>query len=1185
MNESSIIYFFTTVGLVLYNFISADLARDSQSSWIKGTLGGLPTEIAGNFVDRNYELIKSKLKERFPRFIRDNKETLYKSVRRSQLKAIRDVCNTYRDEIKETNSEKYNLDYINKVEDYLKIEEAKLTLGDFQDMNLDEDEIKRIMLNDEIPQNIQIDASNALIKELPKNETLPSRFVEILQNGWLFERFEVHFNVELAKPEVANVLFKGALSGIQFSLDELLAGQANQAEEIKKLRVILEKRADELERLGYRILYEGGEVKGFKLIGEILIKEISEFREENYQLHQEGKNVIREVGEELKEHVTNEINKLFEADKAFTPEERQAKLKEFGEEYISQQIKDYPVGEIVGEVYPHDKFFVDRDTEKQNLPNWLMNDEKIVVIKGISGDGKTALMTEVLRAIIAPDDSISHGKVKGILTFYFRDFSGKVLDVNLLDICKKADARLAKDGKNFGFALQYEEFRRSNPLDIPVQIIANLCNALNSLGDIWFIFDNFESALQNGRIKDAEIEAFIRSALTQNNLRILITSQVLPNIAGVSNIRQCTIADLPPDFAKKFLWSKGRALKENGTDCGLDEATSEQFDELFTKLLPSPISLISFIAYLETLCDTEGKVFADVLADETLFVGFAGFDADDKNKGARVLIRRQFELLSEIEQLVLKALSIFPKAIEFPVLQSILPLSLEKQTLLSILKSNSLVRKGGKNLYELLPLPKEVIARQFEQNETLAHKAFNFKATMFYRSVHKPVADCYTFEDFDTYFKEIEHCYQADYYEQIVRVINEILLKTNRLGMMKETLERSQKIQDKLDYNLLAKANNHFNIGVSLDNSGKLSEGIAEYDKAIKIFNDLAENQLQTEVSSNLAMAFVNRGISFKGLGKFNEALAEYDKGIVILNDLVENQGRIELTNTLANSFINKGVVFRHLRKFNESIAEFDKGIMILNDLVENQGHLELAHDLAAAYDNKGITLSTSDKLSEAIIECDKAIVIWEELVNGFGRKDQANDLAIAYSNKAATFTELGKLNEAIIELDKAIEIYKELIENQKRAELANNLASAFMNKGNALEQQNHSAEAVAMFGQAIELWEQDLQLGFVHNLPNLVKALRIRVESLIKLEDWGNIAVDGIKSFSLFTNFTQDENFSEHFKQQIGGEFYQLCFQIKQLLSDKREKIFTIANEIGQSQDEPIPFGDILRQYVEEIE
>ena len=107
---------------------------------------------------------------------------------------------------------------------------------------------------------------------------------------------------------------------------------------------------------------------------------------------------------------------------------------------------------------------------------------------------------------------------------------------------------------------------------------------------------------------------------------------------------------------------------------------------------------------------------------------------------------------------------------------------------------------------------------------------------------------------------------------------------------------------------------------------------------------------------------------------------------------------------------------------------------------------------------------------------------------------------------------------------------------------------------------------------------------GFVHNLPNLVKALRIRVESLIKLEDWAEIASDAVKSLALVANFTQDENFSEHFKQQIGGEFGGMLWQIKELPVDKQEEIFKYAHTHGQMQEEKIPFGDILREYIGQI-
>ncbi len=279
MADVSIYYFVTSVGLFLYNFVAADLAKESSDSWIKGTLGGLPTEIAGSIVDRNYELVKSKLRDRFPRLIRDNQQTLYKSVRHSQLEAIRDACNAFRDEIKNAKSEKYDLEYIEQIENYLRTEESKLTRGDFIDIKLNEDVIRQIILNNKIPQNIQTDSSQALKKELPKYGSQPARFIEMLEKGWqknkvdhsLFERFEFHFNVELAKPGVANVLFKNALSGIQFTLEEILAGQSAQEEKFDHLGKLIEKNAAELKTLGYQILYkESGEVKGFEFIEEKL---------------------------------------------------------------------------------------------------------------------------------------------------------------------------------------------------------------------------------------------------------------------------------------------------------------------------------------------------------------------------------------------------------------------------------------------------------------------------------------------------------------------------------------------------------------------------------------------------------------------------------------------------------------------------------------------------------------------------------------------------------------------------------------------------------------------------------------------------------------------------------------------------------------------------------------------------
>ncbi len=308
MFEQSFIYFFYSAGLFLSNFLAADLAKSKDDSWIKSSLDGIHTEILGSVVDRNYNLVKNNLKNKFPRWIRDNSNTLYKSIRHSQLQAVLDICGMYRGEIKETKSEKYNLEYIKEVEKYLRLELAKLTQGDFVEINVDENQIKQLLLNGKISQKLQTDTNNALIKELPKSDILPTRFVEILQHR-LLERFEAHFETELAKPEVANVFFKRVLSEIQFSLDELLEGQAQHNEDIENLRKLIESKTDKLEQLGYRILREGGKVSGVKFseekseeIAKSLKNEIAEFRNDNSQLHQEGKQITKETGEDVKAH-------------------------------------------------------------------------------------------------------------------------------------------------------------------------------------------------------------------------------------------------------------------------------------------------------------------------------------------------------------------------------------------------------------------------------------------------------------------------------------------------------------------------------------------------------------------------------------------------------------------------------------------------------------------------------------------------------------------------------------------------------------------------------------------------------------------------------------------------------------------------------------------------------------------
>ena len=106
---------------------------------------------------------------------------------------------------------------------------------------------------------------------------------------------------------------------------------------------------------------------------------------------------------------------------------------------------------------------------------------------------------------------------------------------------------------------------------------------------------------------------------------------------------------------------------------------------------------------------------------------------------------------------------------------------------------------------------------------------------------------------------------------------------------MRELIDRCQLLKGKLGGEKL-EADNYINLGLALDNLGRLNEAVDEYDKAIAIFEDLVNEQKREELANDLAMAYMNKGVALWNLGRLNEAVDEYDKAIAILEDLVYEQ-------------------------------------------------------------------------------------------------------------------------------------------------------------------------------------------------------------------------------------------------------------------------------------------------------
>ena len=241
------------------------------------------------------------------------------------------------------------------------------------------------------------------------------------------------------------------------------------------------------------------------------------------------------------------------------------------------------------------------------------------------------------------------------------------------------------------------------------------------------------------------------------------------------------------------------------------------------------------------------------------------------------------------------------------------------------------------------------------------------------------------------------------------------------------------------------------NLGIALQNQGKLDEAIAAYLHAIGIKPDYAE------VHSNL-------GIALKSQRKLDEAIAACRRAISIKPDYVE-------------AHYNLGNALKDQGKLDEAIAAYFQAIGIKPDFAE-------------AHSNLGTALQEQGKLAEAIAAYRRAI-------------DFKPDFAEAHSNLGAALRDQGKLAEAIAAYRQAIGIKPDFAEAysnlgtalQDQGALAEAIAAyrqaigikpyfaeAHFNLGTALRDQGKLDEAIAACQQAIGI-KRDYAEAFSHLL------------------------------------------------------------------------------------------------------
>ena len=208
-------------------------------------------------------------------------------------------------------------------------------------------------------------------------------------------------------------------------------------------------------------------------------------------------------------------------------------------------------------------------------------------------------------------------------------------------------------------------------------------------------------------------------------------------------------------------------------------------------------------------------------------------------------------------------------------------------------------------------------------------------------------------------------------------------------------------------FNLLAgverSAEAHKNLGIALEQAGRLPEAIEQYEQALRIRPDIA-------------VAHYYLGAALNQAGRVPEAIEQYEQALRIEPDFLE-------------AHFNLALALAQVGKFEDAIDQYEQA-------------LRIKPDYADAHYNLGVLLERAGKVTEAMGHYEQVLRI-------------EPDYADAHNNLAIDLYQLGKVTEAIEHLQQAVRFKPD------SAEAHYNLGVILERAGKVTEAMGHYEQAL----------------------------------------------------------------------------------------------------------------------------
>lgn len=205
------------------------------------------------------------------------------------------------------------------------------------------------------------------------------------------------------------------------------------------------------------------------------------------------------------------------------------------------------------------------------------------------------------------------------------------------------------------------------------------------------------------------------------------------------------------------------------------------------------------------------------------------------------------------------------------------------------------------------------------------------------------------------------------------------LLKAHRFAEAESVLDRgveslSRSLQSKPSRATeLILAGLHINRGVVRRNTGRVTEAIEDYSRAISHFE---RGELAPAKEAELASAYLNRSAALLNRNQFSQALPDAEQAVRRLDALVNQRGMQSQMLPLSQAYNNRSQILMQLRKFPEAQRDCQQCLDLRRDLVQKQGKTQHSVDLAKATVNQ-MVLMLNQNQHEAATQLGKATLVW----------------------------------------------------------------------------------------------------------------------------------------------------------------------------------------------------------------